>query len=153
MYPLDVRKQALKIYAKVQSLRKVGLLLDIHFSSISRWVRNLDRKPYSPRKFTKQELIVESIKDVLQTNPLTSGRELARRLQETFNVRISKELVRVAIKNLGFTRKKARFVSEPKTLQSKTDTFLQERETLKDREFFSIDETSFGRNSFIAKGI
>jgi len=106
MYPLDVRKQALKVYSKVQSLRKTGILLDIHFSSISRWLRNLERKPYSQRKLTKHELVVESIKDVLQTNPLTSGRELAKRLQETFNVSISKELVRVAIKRLGFTRKK-----------------------------------------------
>jgi transposase len=152
MYPLDIRKQALKIYSKVQSLRKASKLLDIHFSSISRWLKQLERKPYPERKYTKEALVVESIKDILQTHPLTSGRNLQRRLKEVFNVEVSRELVRVAIKKQGFTRKKARFVSEPKTNEEKTKVFLALRESLKTKEFFSIDETSFGRHSFQTTG-
>jgi transposase len=152
MYPLDIRKQALKIYSKVQSLRKTSKLLDIHFSSISRWLHQLERKPYPERKYTKEALVVETIKDLLQTNPLLSGRILQRKLKETFNVELSRELVRVAIKKLGFTRKKARFISEPKTNEEKIKTFFELRESLKDRPFFSVDETSFGRHSFQTTG-
>jgi transposase len=152
MYPLDIRKQALKIYSKVQSLRKTSKLLDIHFSSISRWLHQLERKPYPERKYTKEALIVETIKDVLQTNPLTSSRLLQQKLKDAFRVDLSRELVRVAIKKLGYTRKKARFVSEPKTNQVKIEEFLKQRESLKDRTFFSIDETSFGRHSFKTTG-
>ena len=68
MYSLDVRKKALSLYSKVQSLRKTALLLDIHFSSISRWVVHLERKPYSPRKATKESIIVDSIRTILQTD-------------------------------------------------------------------------------------
>ena len=152
MYPLDIRKQALKIYLKVQSLRKTSKLLDIHFSSISRWLHQLERRPYPVRKYTKEALIVESIKDVLQTDPLTSSRNLQKRLKDAFQIDLSRELVRVAIKKLGYTRKKARFVSEPKTNQEKVGAFLSLRDSLKDRPFFSIDETSFGRHSFQTKG-
>ena len=152
MYSLDVRKQALNIYSKVQSLRKTSLLLDIHFSSISRWVAQLERKPYSPRKYSKEAIIVDSIRTILQTEPLTSGRVLTQKLKNAFNIQISRELVRVVIKKLGFTRKKARFISIPKNYEQKKDAFLQLRESLAGKRFFSIDETGFGRNSFIDKG-
>ena len=142
MYPIDIRKQALKIYSKIQSLRKTAILIDIHFSSISRWLHTLERKPYSPRKFTKESLLVESIKDLLQTNPLTSTRILTKKLKEAFNVDLSRELVRVVIKKLGYTRKKAKFISEPKHLEVTKEKFLQTRDSLQGREFFSIDETS-----------
>lgn len=152
MYPLDIRKQALNVYSKVQSLRKTAFLLDIHFSSISRWLSNLERKPYSARKFTKESVIVDTIKAILQTDPLTSSRTLTSKLNQTFSMKVSRELVRVAIKRLGYTRKKAHFISKPKLLPEKQDYFLKIRTSFSEREFFSIDETGFGRNCFIDKG-
>jgi transposase len=152
MYSLDIRKQALVVYSKLQSLRKTALLLDIHFSSISRWVSRLERKPYTCRKFSKESIIVDSIHSISQTNPLTSTRVLTTKLKSVFNINISRELVRVVIKKLGYTKKKARFVNQPKFHEEKLSEFLQIRESLIDREFFSIDETSFGRNSFEDKG-
>jgi transposase len=152
MYALDIRKQALNVYSKIQSLRKTAFLLDIHFSSISRWLKQLERKPYSPRKYTKEALIIDTVKNIIQANPLVSSRTLTTKLKETFNVNLSRELVRVAIKNLGFTRKKARFISEPKDCKERLHAFLQLRKSYSDREFYSIDETSFGRNSFVSVG-
>ena len=108
MYSLDVRKQAIKLYSKLKSLRKTSTMLDIHFSSISRWLHNLERKPYSVRQFTKSDLIVETIRDTIQTFPFLSERELAKRLTASFNINFSKELVRLSIKRLGYTKKKAK---------------------------------------------
>ena len=72
----------------------------------------------------------------------------------TLNINVSKELIRIAIKRQGFTKKIARFYGEPKTLPEKTKEFLQLRDKYIDenRIFISIDETSFGRNGIITKG-
>jgi hypothetical protein len=48
MYSLEIRIQDLVVYSKLHSIRKTSLLLDIHFSSISRW-------------FSKESIIVDSI--------------------------------------------------------------------------------------------
>ena len=152
MYSLDVRKQAIKLYLKLQSLRKTSLLLDIHFSSISRWFQHLERKPYPVRTYTKSDLIVESIKDTIQACPFISERELAKRLSSSFKINISKELVRLSIKKLGYTKKKTKYFSCPPSLDSITKEFLDRRHSLKHRQILSIDETSFGRNGFESRG-
>jgi transposase len=152
MYSLDVRRQAIKLYSKLQSLRKTSTMLDIHFSSISRWLNNLERKPYPVRQFTKSDLIVETIKDTIQTFPFISERELAKRLTDSFNLKFSKELVRLSIKKLGYTKKKAKYFSCPTSLETITKDFLEKRLTLKNRLFLSIDETSFGRSGFESRG-
>jgi transposase len=67
---------------------------------------------------------------------------------------VSRELVRVAIKRLGLSKKKARFFSKPKDLEKKTNLFINQREKYRKQGSFiiSIDETSFGRNGRDVKG-
>ena len=151
MYGLDIRKMALKVYSNLQSLRKTSLLLNIHFSTISRWFHHLDRKSY-PVRSSKTFLISETIKDIIQTNPFISHRDLTIRINSCFCINISRELVRIAIKKLGFTKKNARFVCHPKTLELDVQRFLHLRNLSRHKQFFSIDETSFGRAGFQKKG-
>jgi transposase len=63
-------------------------------------------------------------------------------------VHVSKELVRVALKEHGFTRKRARFFGAPPQLPEKTIEFIKTRDRLLEegRVFWSLDETSFGRH-------
>lgn len=58
-------------------------------------------------------------------------------------------MIRVLIKRLGLTKKKAKFFSRPENLEEKTMAFIHLRERLKEegRTFVSIDETSFGRHT------
>ena len=148
MYPKDRRKLALHIHSLLNSLRKTAILLQVSHSTISRWLKNQARKKYTKSKKTiyKSDLIIESIRTAIY--PFISITKLTLLLQQTSNVLVSKELVRIAISKLGLSKKKARFYGEPNNLKEKTEIFLEQRDKYikQNRRFLSIDETSFGRN-------
>ncbi len=148
MYSRDLRERAVRLYKRFFSLRKVAIYLDISHSTVGRWLRNIDRKKYSRNPTVCSETVISTIKATLEQEPFTSTRTLTRMIKEGCGVNVSKELVRVAIKNLGFTKKKAKHFVQPKGLGDVTRKFLQSRSNFvqQDREFVSIDETSFGRN-------
>jgi Trk-type K+ transport system membrane component len=62
MYPLDRRIVAQRIYAIVKSLRKTSYLINVHFSTISRWLRNPERKQYTYKNATKEATIIECLR-------------------------------------------------------------------------------------------
>lgn len=61
---------------------------------------------------------------------------------------MSKELVRLLIKKLGFSHKKAKFFAAPKHLKETTAEFVKLRNWLVNEQKYivSLDETSFGRH-------
>ena len=161
MFPLDRRKVALHMYSILNSLRKVASLINVHYSTISRWVHTVERKPYTFKDTSshKTELVKEVVKSAIQVNPLTSIRKLQTIIFEASKVSVSHELVRCVIRCLGLTNKKAKFFSVPKTQPEKVQDFLSARAQFQqqNKNFISIDETSFGRNwcetrSFAPKG-
>ena len=85
---------------------------------------------------------------MIQNDPFISILKMKTIVKKTFNFSISSELVRLIVKKLGLSRKKARFFSKPKDLEAKTRLFLEQREMFLERNypFVSLDETSFGRN-------
>lgn len=148
MYHLDRRKVALRLYSMLGSLRKTAMLVNVHFSTISRWMKAPERKTYTRSVLSKSQTIIECLKDTIQSNPFLSIRELTKLLQQTLKVTVSRELVRVAIKRQGLTKKKAKVVGTSKNLSEKTSMFLKNREIFlaDNSDIYSIDETSFGRN-------
>jgi transposase len=150
MYPLDRRTVALRLYAILKSLRKTASFLDIHYSTVSRWSKNPIKKQYTRqvRDTLKSTMVVESIRLGIENDPFISIRYLQQKAKEVLNVTVSRELVRIAIKRLGLSKKKAKFHGCPKTLPEKTREFLETRQRFIDegRDFVSMDETSFGRN-------
>ena len=93
--------------------------------------------------------IIESLKLAIENDPFISLTSLQKRIKESLNIDVSRELVRVALKHrLNLSKKKAKFHGSPKTLPEKTMKFLEMRERFmkEGRSFVSIDETSFGRN-------
>jgi transposase len=116
--------------------------------TISRWLKNQERKIYTTNRILKSNLIVETLRAIIKNNPIVSLYTMTEIVKKTLNFSVSKELVRSIIKKLGFTKKKARFFGVPKKLQEKTEEFLTKRDHfLKDnRLVVSLDETSFGRN-------
>lgn len=78
-----------------------------------------------------------------------SLRSLRDKVADVTCVSVSKELLRVAIKRQGLSKKKAKFFGTSIAQVDKTTSFLQRRADMiaKGRHFFSIDETSFGRHS------
>lgn len=156
MYPLDRRKIALHIYSLYYSLRKTATLLQVSHSTISRWLKNQSRKQYTKRSNSvyKSEAIVETIKLTIQNDPFISISKLKILIQESININVSKELIRIAIFRIGLSKKKARFYGEPSYLKEKTNIFIERRDAYikQNRRFLSIDETSFGRNGINTYG-
>ena len=65
-----------------------------------------------------------------------------------FQVRVSSELIRLSLVKHKYTRKRARYYSQPSNDLEQLNEFLLKRKQFVDeqRNFVSIDETSFGRN-------
>ena len=155
MYSQDLRKVALRLYASFQSLRKVAKLLNTSHSTISRWIKSPTRKLYGPRK--KQldsEVFVTGIRSAIQADPFISLRKLRILLHETCGILVSHELLRIAIRQLGWSKKVTRFYGKPTYLEERTRHFVTQRDQYmaEGRPFVSIDETSFGRHVAPVKG-
>ena len=114
--------------------------------TISRWIKNPERLTYS--RFSKTRIISESIRSLIQNDPLVTLSQLQESIESTFAFKVSKELLRTIRKKQGFSRKKVKFFNKPSTMQEKLESFLSERDKLvsKGYQFVSLDETSFGRN-------
>jgi transposase len=151
MYPLDRRIVAQRIYAIVKSLRKTSYLINVHFSTISRWLRNPERKQYTYKNATKEATIIECLRFLVASNPFVSIRKLTCIICEALNIKVSRELIRLVLKKDGFTKKKAKPSFIPKHLPKRVQKFLQLRdEYIKSKRLIvSIDETSFGHNQNI----
>ena len=156
MYPIDRRQVAAIIYSNLNSLRKTGILLQVSHTTVMRWLVSPIKKPRRRLndKILKSESVVEIISCTIKNDPFISIRKLRELIKTSIGINVSLELIRVAIKKQGLTKKKARFFGEPKNLKEKTDVFLSKRKQYLDENkiFLSIDETSFGRNGFIMHG-
>lgn len=154
MYCMDIRKIATNIYYMLNSLRKTALLVNIHYSTISRWVKNIERKQYTRTSITKTEKIVNVIKNAVICNPLINCKQLKQLIKDTLSINVSKELIRTVLRDNNFTKKKARFYGQPNNLEEKINTFLLKREHFKTQNkiFISVDETSFNRNNNLTYG-
>lgn len=153
MYPIDRRKVAINIYSMLYSLRKTASLVGVHYTTVHRWIKQPD-KERKERKRPKEDCIGDLLRATIQSNPFVSIRQLKSLFKQVLNVTVSVELVRTAIHRLGYTRKKARFYSEPAHQSKQVEEFIQKREEFKRqrRRFLSIDETCFGKQSLQAMG-
>ena len=128
------------------SLRKTAIILKVSHSSVSRWLKNVNKKQYYRKPSLSSEHVVCTIKSALIADPFVSTRNIVSIVRDVCNVDVSKELVRTAINKIGYTRKKAKFYSAPKRLEEQTQVFKERRKHFlaEGRPFFSLDETSFG---------
>ena len=83
---------------------------------------------------------------IIQQNPFTTLRDIQTSIRDSFQVTPSIELIRLTVKHIGFSRKRAKVFSEAKHMHNRTIQFLNTRSLLLNHRFVSIDETSFGRN-------
>jgi len=113
MYSLDFRKAVLLLYENFQSMRKVSQVLKISIASISRWCKRLEyqKRPNKPRKFSDNCRMF--VKSLLLTNPLLTSFEIVLQIKEFFNIIVSRQLINVIIKSVGFTRKRCKIRTSP----------------------------------------
>lgn len=153
MYSIDYRKIAIRMYSILQSLRKTAHLLDVHHTTVYRWVNQVQKVPKEPKR-RKEDSIADLLRVTIESNPFLSIRQFKQRFKEILNVEVSVELVRTAIQRIGYTRKKARYYSEPTHQAKQVEEFIKKREAFKNqgRRFLSVDETCFGKSALQTMG-
>lgn len=148
MHSLEVRRLACHIYSLLHSLRKTSLLVCASHSSVARWVRNPEQKPYDSRNRRRTRCIVaEALRAAVLADPLLSLFQLRSKVLDATGVCVSRELLRVTLREIRVTRKKAHFYGTSPTLPQRTREFLQLRDAYlrEGRPFYSVDEAGFGR--------
>ena len=120
MYPLDRRKLAIHVYSLFNSLRKVAKILKVSHTTVSRWLKNPEKKQYTRKEVPKSMLIIETLKASIKNDPFISIFSMKQIIKDTFKFEVSKELIRVAIQSMNFSRKKVRFFSTAKDSSTRT---------------------------------
>lgn len=147
MYHLDRRNLAPHVYQQVGSLRKAAAILKVSHTTIRRWMHGFQRAVYR-RCSLKRELVEGLVLMTLRESPLSTLRDLQQTVFGACAVSVSKSLVATILQRNGITRKKARFYGHPRDLESRTSAFISDRAAaiVTGKPFYSVDETSFGRN-------
>jgi DNA-binding transcriptional regulator YhcF (GntR family) len=107
----------------IPSLRKIAILLQVSHTTVSRWLKNPDKIKYVRKGTTKLSVTVETIKAAIVNDPFISIIKLKELIWDVLQISVSRELIRIAIKTIGMSRKKARFFSAPSNLGDKTKAF------------------------------
>jgi transposase len=107
MYSLDFRICAINNYLKFKSSRKVAKIMNIHYSTVCRWIKCLHPKK---RRIRKQNTIIDTfITTLLSSNPLLTQQELVTLVKTHFSISCcSRHSIRKSLKRIQFTRKKVK---------------------------------------------
>lgn len=149
MHSVDFRKAALMLYGYFRSMRKVSRILKVSIASISRWCKRIDPLPHSnkPRKFSEECRL--TVKSMLLNDPLLSCQEIVAKIAETCNVEVSKQLISVVIRKLGFTYKRCKIrTSTSMPTQDVKTAFLKRVHDASNVVVVSVDESGFNNRPF-----
>jgi hypothetical protein len=86
MYPIDRRKIAKNVYTVLKSLRKSAIVLQCSHTTVSRWLKNIERKVYHRKQTTKSQKVVEVLKMMIQNDPFISILKMKTTIKEVFNL-------------------------------------------------------------------
>ena len=78
-------------------------------------------------------VILDAVDIYMSTHPFTTAVELQHVIKRVTGVTLSPEMVRLAIKKIGYTRKRPRFYALPKHVDSVTTTFLEAKHKFRNR--------------------
>ena len=156
-YSTDFKLIAVKLYSKLNSIRKVSELLNCSKSSLQRWIERyyetkyVNRKDYKPRESIITNEILNFISELIKKNPTIILSKIKKEIIKKFNVKISKTYLFYIIRNkLKITYKQLRkkYYPEKKlaTLKKDKEEFYKTIIDKNKRNIISIDETAFYLN-------
>ena len=147
-YSVDFREFAVELYGRWQNVRRVAAFLHVSPASISRWTRRLIPLPPGRHPKPQNPEVLVAIKAFLASKPLSTVENVRSHLAEKAGITASRELVRLAVKNAGLTKKKARFHGPGPVPEEKISAFLQSwrQYSNEGRMFVSVDEVGFSAN-------
>jgi len=153
-YSTDFKLVAVKLYLKLNSIRKVSNLVNCSKSSLHRWLEryfeigSVERKEYKePKSIITKEILLFITKEI-KSNPAIILSKIKKHIYKNFNIEVSKSYLFYIIKyKLNITYKQLRLKYYPeKKLQSYKDDKINYYNELLDvgkRNIIAIDETGF----------
>ena len=153
----DFKLLAVKLYLKLNSIRKVSELLDCCKSTLQRWIEryleygNVDRKENKERESIITKSILKYITKLIIKNPAITLSKIKKKIIKKYNVNISTSYLYYIIKyTLNLTHKQLRFKYYPEkklaTLKEDKIKFYKEIIKVGKKNIISIDETGFYLN-------
>lgn len=153
----DFKLSAVKLYLKLNSIRKVSELLDCSKSTLQRWIErylefgNVDRKENKDRESIITKSILKYITKLISKNPAITLSKIKKKINKKYDVNISTSYLFYIIKyTLNLTHKQLRFKYYPEkklaTLKEDKIKFYKEIIKVGKKNIISIDETGFYLN-------
>jgi len=153
----DFKLSAVKLYLKLNSIRKVSELLDCSKSTLQRWIEryleygNVDRKENKERESIITKTILKYITKLIIKNPAITLSKIKKKINKKYDVNISTSYLYYIIKyTLNLTHKQLRFKYYPEkklaTLKEDKIKFYKEIIKVGKKNIISIDETGFYLN-------
>ena len=150
----DFKLSAVKLYLKINSIRKVSELLNCKKSTLHRWIQRyfetdeIIRKNYKPRKEKLTKTILNYIASLIKINPSINLSNISYKINNKYKVLISISYLFYIIKyKLGITYKQLRVKYYPEkkisTLKKDKLDYYNEILNTKKNNLISIDETGF----------
>ena len=115
MYSIDFRVLTLKYYKRYRSCRKAAKIMEIHYSTVSRWVKSISYKKRVQRPSVLVERYKQFIRSCLDTNPLCSHDELKELVNKQFDCQCSLYIVRRCLHSIRYTKKRVKRKRRPTT--------------------------------------
>lgn len=145
MYSLDVRKMALKLYDHFKSLRKVSKIIGICPASLSRWNKNINPKNRTAKCSKMTDALKSFIIFNVLKNPLLTTIDLVQMIFESFQMKISRQLVHLILKRENITYKRIRTRGVSKKKEELTKEFIEKYKQIIsiNKNVVSIDESGF----------
>ena len=161
-YSIGFKYTAVKLYLKIESIRKVSLLLDCSKSSIQRWVEEYFetgeiKKEYKQRKSKFTTEILNFIKDLIKNNITITLAKISKKVNKQYKINASISHLYYIIKyKLKLTHKQLRSKYYPlkklPTLKKDKYEYYKELKKIGIDNIISIDETGFYLNMKKANG-
>jgi transposase len=113
-YSIDFKYTAVKLYLKLNSIRKVSLLLDCSKTSIQRWLDEYFETGEIVKKYKQRDSIITNkilifIKESIQNNNTITLGKIKKNINKQFNLEISISYLFYIIKyKLNLTYKQLR---------------------------------------------
>ena len=152
IFPCDRKFSVKEVYAVVNSIRKTANILKVSKSTVQRWLVALipSSETITLRKRPKLMQILDVVDACIRFDPFTTLKKIRASILTKIEMVVSRELIRNAIINLEYTRKKARFYGLAKNALQLNQRFIKLRNYYIDKghPLYSIDETGFGRFSY-----
>jgi len=154
-YSTSIVKDAVTMYFKINSLRKVSSILNIPKSTISLWVSQIGKRfadsrkgcKHPNRKKTSRIFILPMVKKTLSENPYLTVTEVHLQLVNKHKIYCSYSTVLRAKNDLGLSRKRAPKLWIPPTKDiekrnTKLKEFVNTVSNISMSDILSVDETS-----------